>query len=236
MAEPIQAPVVVQTNVRQGAVIGGFVCLGLGLAFMALSLLTFFIYGPLFVAAFVLSIVAMAQRRTAGGIVLLLLTLLVPPVVGVGLATFRMADAFGETSKTQPGTTVAGADAAEKATPADDAELTKFRIIKSRFHLQKGSLSDDPIIELSVRNETGHPIARAYFEGTLLTPGRSVPWVKDEFNYEIAGGLEPGESANWRLSPNRFGEWGRAPNRSDMVLTVKVTRLDGPNGEKLFGR
>ena len=235
MTEPIQ-PAVVQTNVKQGAMIGGFVCLGLGLAFMALSLLTFFIYGPLFVASFVLSIIAMAQRRTAGGILLLLLTLVVPPVLGVGLATFRIADAFGEVSKTQAGTTVAGANASTKTIPADDAEMTKFRIIKSRFYLQKGTLSDDPIIELSVKNETDHPISRAYFEGTLLTPGRSVPWVKDEFNYEIAGGLEPGESANWRLLPNRFGEWGRAPNRSDMVLTVKVRRLDGPNGEKLFGK
>ena len=67
------------------------------------------------------------------------------------------------------------------------------------------SYSYKPIIELTVRNNTGHPVSRAYFEGVLSTPGRSVPWIKDSFNYQISGGLEPNEESTWRLAPNKIG-------------------------------
>ena len=70
-----------QTNVKQGAIIGGWICFAVGLAFMALlPLLGFIFYGPLFFAAFVLSIVAMAQRRVAGGLTLLLCCIVLPPI------------------------------------------------------------------------------------------------------------------------------------------------------------
>ena len=52
---------VVQTNVKQGALLGGLVCLLLGLGFMFFSLFSFIFYGPLFLVALILSVVAMAQ-------------------------------------------------------------------------------------------------------------------------------------------------------------------------------
>lgn len=79
----------VSTNVKQGALIGALVCFGLGIGLMVLSLWSFIIYGPLFLVAFVLSIVAMAQRRVFGGLVMLLLTLIVPPGLFLGLAATR---------------------------------------------------------------------------------------------------------------------------------------------------
>jgi|GEM_PF-4254260 len=79
----------VQTNVRQGAAVGGGVCFIVGMVLMFVSLMTFFLYVPLFIAAFILSIVAMAQGRVAAGLVLLLLTLIVPTVTGFGLAYTR---------------------------------------------------------------------------------------------------------------------------------------------------
>jgi hypothetical protein len=214
---------VVQTNVKQGALIGGFVCFGLALAFMGVSLFTFFVYGPLLLAAFVLSIVAMAQRRTLGGVVLLLLTLIIPPVLGVGLAALRIAQGMADAPK--------ASDPAKAPEVAE--ELKKFRISEARFRMKRGSR--EPVIDLTVRNDTKHPISRAYFTGTLSTPGRSIPWVKDDFNYEIPGGLEPGESATWHLVPRR-GNWDEAPDRTDMVLTVVVTQLDGVDGKRLFDK
>jgi hypothetical protein len=55
-----------QANIKQGAVIGGWVCFGVGAAVMFLSIWAIIFYAPLFFAAFVLSIVAMAQGRVAG--------------------------------------------------------------------------------------------------------------------------------------------------------------------------
>lgn len=80
---------VIQTNVKQGALVGGVVCFILGIGLMFLSMWSFIFYGPLFLVGFILSIVAMAQRRILGGIMLLLATLVVPAVLGLILFSTR---------------------------------------------------------------------------------------------------------------------------------------------------
>ena len=122
-------------------------------------------------------------------------------------------------------------DLAEK----NKKELAKFEISKSRFYKQEQEfMGDEPIIELTVKNGTKYPISRAYFVGTIASPGRSIPWLKKDFNYEIPGGLEPGEEASWRLAPNMFSEWGTVEVPKDAIFTVETERLDGVNGESLF--
>jgi hypothetical protein len=77
------------SGLKQGAVIGGWLCFGLGIIFMYSSVWTFFLYGPLFIVAFILAIVAMAQRRVLGGVVLLLSCLIVPVVMFFVLSALR---------------------------------------------------------------------------------------------------------------------------------------------------
>jgi len=55
---------------------------------------SFFIYGPLFLVAFILSIVAMAQRRVLGGMLLLLATLIVPTILSLYLFASRTTEAL----------------------------------------------------------------------------------------------------------------------------------------------
>jgi len=120
-------------------------------------------------------------------------------------------------------------------TEQDKENLKHFKVIRSRFYYNESSFIKEPVIELTVKNDTNHPVSRAYFYGVLATPGRAVPWVADSFNYSISGGLEPGEEATWKLAPNMFGEWGKAPKgRNDMVLTVTVTRIDGADDKPIF--
>ena len=114
-------------------------------------------------------------------------------------------------------------------------KLAKFEVIRSRFYKKKQEfMGEHPIIELTVKNGTSHPISRAYFKGTLASPNRSVPWLVETFNYRISGGLEPGEEAEWSLSPNQFSEWGTVDAPADAILTVEVEQLDGADGEPLF--
>lgn len=114
-------------------------------------------------------------------------------------------------------------------------ELSKFEVTRSRFYKQKQQfMGKQPVIELSVKNGTSRAVARACFEGTLASPGRSVPWLKDSFAYEISGGLESGEEATWKLAPNMFSEWGEVEAPADAVLTVTVQRLEGASGEPLY--
>jgi hypothetical protein len=108
-------------------------------------------------------------------------------------------------------------------------------VTRSRFYRQESSFGRaEPVIELALTNNTGVAVSRAYFMGTLASPGRAVPWIKDSFNYQIAGGMESGESKELKLTPNMFGEWGRVEAPADAVLTVEVTRLDGPDGKAVF--
>ena len=114
-------------------------------------------------------------------------------------------------------------------------ELAKFQVLRSRFYKQKRKYRGaQPIIELTVKNGTKYSVSRAYFKGTLASPDRAVPWLKETFNYKISGGLEPGEEATWKLSPNMFSEWGSVDAPADAILTVEVEQLDGPNEEELF--
>lgn len=114
------------------------------------------------------------------------------------------------------------------------SELAKFKVIRSRFYKQKTQFMEKPVIELTVRNETAQPISRAYFKGTLASPNRAVAWLRETFNYKIPGGIEPGEKAAWKLSPNMFGSWGTVKAPKDAILTVEVEQLDSADGKPLF--
>lgn len=129
------------------------------------------------------------------------------------------------------------AELENKKSEAEKAKenLQLFKVVRSRLYFQESLYRDEAVIELTVKNETPHAISRAYFNGVLASPGRSVPWVQDSFNYKISGGLEPGEEVTWKLSPNMFGEWSKAPkDRNDTVLTVTVTRIDGSDEKPIY--
>jgi len=117
---PVSHSGVVQTNVKQGALLGGLVCLLLGLGFMFFSLFSFIFYIPLFLVAVILSVVAMAQGRVAGGVLLLLFSLVVPAIVGLILFTYRASNALASVSPTPTFTTISSqlAAASEPSPPS----------------------------------------------------------------------------------------------------------------------
>lgn len=79
---------------KSGAVIGGIICLALGAALMFWTLYSFMLYLPLFLASFVLGIVAVAQSRISNGIALILLSVIVPIMVGIGTNTYNNYQAY----------------------------------------------------------------------------------------------------------------------------------------------
>lgn len=113
-------------------------------------------------------------------------------------------------------------------------ELTKFKVIKSRFYVTKDGFMKQPIIELTVVNDTSKAVSRAYFNGVIASPNRAVPWHQDDFNYSIPGGIEPGEKQTWKLAPNPFSGWGNVDAPADAVFTATVTRIDGADGKAIF--
>lgn len=142
----------------------------------------------------------------------------------------KLAEELKHRERAQIESEIVELEAKKKAAIDAATKLKSFEVERSRFYFSEGRFSHDAVIELSVVNNTGIPVSRVFFHGVLATPGRSIPWVEDDFNYPISGGLEPGEKATWKLSPNMFGAWSRAPkDRTDMVLTVTVKRVNGPD-------
>ena len=274
--QTIAEPQTIMTNVKQGAIIGGWVCFGLGIICMVWSLVLFFLYGPFFLVAFILSIVAMSQRRVMGGIALLVATLLVPTILGAVLFTSRAAKFADDLSKSLDTSTTSESrttssdseDKTERPTGIADAmrkgfedaqresdlktltelreqkaeydkklqALNSFRVLSANFSKEENAIGmSEPVIAISVQNDTGFAVKRASFRGVLASPGRSIPWVDDGFSYEIKGGLEPGEKADWRLAPNMFGDWGKVESAPDARFTVTVTGLNGADDKELFG-
>ncbi|MGM8935100.1 DUF6694 family lipoprotein [Pseudomonas neustonica] len=124
-----------------------------------------------------------------------------------------------------------------KQAKAEEAaqQLAQFTVTRSRFYKQPRDYGrPEPIIELDVTNGTSAAISRAYFRGTIASPGRQVPWLSDTFNYSISGGLEPGESTSWALAPNAYSDWGTVSAPEDAIFTVEPYKLDGPDGETIY--
>lgn len=118
-----------------------------------------------------------------------------------------------------------------------EKNLRDFQVLRSRFYEQENALGmEEAIIDLTVKNETGTAISRVFFTGTLKSPDRTIPWVDSEpFNYEISGGVEPGERQRWRLKPNMFlSEWSDVDAPDEAELSVQVVELRGPEGETLW--
>lgn len=102
------------------------------------------------------------------------------------------------------------------------------------YHAQQYG-SDEPVISFMLENKGKIAIKRIFMEGTLQTPGRSVPWLKETFNSEVRGGIEPGEKRQFDLAPSRFGEWGKVPKDvvNGAVLTLRLIAFEDPSGQKL---
>jgi len=129
------------------------------------------------------------------------------------------------------------AELTQKKQRAEEAkiELGKFKVTRSRFYRRKNDIGiNESIIELALTNDTGVAVSRTYFVGTLASPGRSIPWLKEDFNYTFPGGMEPGESKELKLAPNMFSKWGRVDSPADAILTAEVVRVDGPDGKAAF--
>lgn len=113
--------------------------------------------------------------------------------------------------------------------------LQLLAISNTRFRMNDDSFMREPVIEVTISNGTGKAIRRVYFRGTLETPGRSVPWVDADFNYEIPGGIENGETLPLALAPNMYSDWGNRAHteRTDTVLTVEVVDLEFADGTRV---
>ncbi|SOB86740.1 hypothetical protein SAMN06297144_1849 [Sphingomonas guangdongensis] len=125
-----------------------------------------------------------------------------------------------------------------------DAERRKYKAIFDNIKIDSAKYYIDdsnefmaqPTLGFRITNNSKTPISRIYLAGTVISPGRSIPWVSDSVNYEFPGGLESGESQQLDLQPNSFGEWrvGEWSRRPDLKLKLEVVNVEGADGQALL--
>jgi outer membrane murein-binding lipoprotein Lpp len=82
---------------------------------------------------------------------------------------------------------------AEESRTQSERKLAQIEIKNTKYYWSADPFSQ-PVIEFTIKNTLDVALARVLFHGVLETPGRSVPWVNDSFNYQFPGGIEPGRS------------------------------------------
>lgn len=125
--------------------------------------------------------------------------------------------------------------AAEKA----KVEMAKFQILKSEFYFTEKNKNvaaphGQPVVVAKVKNGTVYSVARVAFKGTVASPGRATPWFVGTVELPIPGGIEPGESPTWEITPNMFSDWGKLDAPPEALFSLEIIKLTGADGAVLF--
>jgi hypothetical protein len=113
--------------------------------------------------------------------------------------------------------------------------LNAIQVYDSKYHWKSNGFSLEPLISFSISNYTAIPIRRIFLDAVLSSPGRTVPWVKESFNYEFPGGLEPGEVQYLNLDPGYSGNWRHQDLKTvkDALLTLTVRDAEDADGQRI---
>lgn len=118
---------------------------------------------------------------------------------------------------------------------SDQQQLTRFSIDSARYYMGVSPFgAPEPVIDFKVTNGTDQTISEMVLRGVVTSPDRDVPWVDETFYYVIEGGIEPEETLQWSLAPNRFGPWGNAQIPNDAELTLTLEGLKGIDKQPLW--
>lgn len=94
-----------------------------------------------------------------------------------------------------------------------------------------------PSFYANVTNNTEKAIGKVYFDVVVRGKDREIPYASGVANYEIGGGIEPGENAELYFGVLRTGEWLKLPDAPANVLTTVTTlkpwRIDGADGKSI---
>jgi hypothetical protein len=103
------------------------------------------------------------------------------------------------------------------------------------YYWKKSGYLEQPVITFSVRNGGTSAISRIYFRLALTSPGRSIPWAKQEVVQTFKGGLEPREKQQLTLQP-RTADWSDPQLKvlPNAELKVTAVNFEDATGERVI--
>jgi hypothetical protein len=116
------------------------------------------------------------------------------------------------------------------STEEDRRELAKFRFGDATVYKRHKGFLEWPLIEFKVENGTDHAVSLVRVRASLLSPDDLKPWLEEEFDHLMMGGLEPGGRDVWRVEPDQR-EWIQLIDpHPDVDFNLEATRLVAPGG------
>ena len=97
-----------------------------------------------------------------------------------------------------------------------------------------GSTYTNRVLKLTVKNNHSMAFSKIYFNAKTFAKDRDVPYLNDDFVYEIPGGIQPGETQTWELVPNIFGDENWRKDIPGGYLVVKAINAEDANGKKVY--
>ncbi|OPZ74327.1 MAG: hypothetical protein BWY82_00756 [Verrucomicrobia bacterium ADurb.Bin474] len=217
----------VKTNVKQGALIGAVACFIIGIILMLFSLWTFIMYTPL-------------------GILMLLLTVIVPPLLFIGLGAIRGIKTLDEVSKSMEqasaevdkslGTTVSTPLTPTK--PASDVKKEQQAYIQfvdlydfTAKHYESLLDGKVPGVEFKLRNRGNRSLKSV--EVTVYFQDANGNTIAEEnyFPVNTSSWMEPGKPLKpqyvWQMERGKFYTANNVPDEwQEGKATAKITEIE----------
>lgn len=115
----------------------------------------------------------------------------------------------------------------------DAIKISNQKFAYRKFALQKYGGLEWPIISFTVSNKGRVTIKRIFMRALLKTPGRSVPFADENFDFSIPGGIAPGEFKHVDLDADSVGDWSavtkEAARKASFILMVMAVEDAGGN-------
>jgi len=116
-------------------------------------------------------------------------------------------------------------------------KMKDLKVLTTSYSVKKYQYTSRKSAEMlvNVKNDTGHAISAVYFNGKLVSSGRSVPWEEGVLYDYIKGGIEPSETVELSLYPkNGIYGWTSDDIPDDVTLVVEVSKLFGADKKELY--
>jgi hypothetical protein len=124
-------------------------------------------------------------------------------------------------------------ESGREASAAARRELAMFPFGAARVFKRHRQFLDWPVIEMKVFNKTSRTIHLVHFRAALLSPDDENPWLVEEFDHVVLGGMEPGANDVWRIEPGQR-DWIRLIDpHPNLMFSLEPMRLEALGGSVL---